>query len=57
MMLTYLFVLTGAVYSVILAVEMLLYALGANFVFVLYTSMAQITVCLSLTKCDKSKVS
>lgn len=40
----------GAVYSLILCMEMLLYALGENFVFVLYTSMAQITVSLISTR-------
>jgi len=35
---------TGAIYSFILMMELLLYAIGQNFVFVLYTSMAQITV-------------
>ncbi|KIM33214.1 hypothetical protein M408DRAFT_326005 [Serendipita vermifera MAFF 305830] len=34
---------SGAVYSFILMMELLLYAIGQNFVFVLYTSMAQIT--------------
>jgi len=34
---------SGAVYSLILCMEMLLYAIGQNFVFILYTSMAQIT--------------
>ena len=37
-------IITGAIYSFILMMELLLYAIGQNFVFVLYTSMAQITV-------------
>ncbi|CAG7852510.1 SubName: Full=Uncharacterized protein {ECO:0000313/EMBL:CCA76611.1} [Serendipita indica DSM 11827] len=34
---------SGAIYSIILAMELMLYSLGQNFIFVLYTSMAQIT--------------
>lgn len=48
---------TGAIYSFILMMELLLYAIGQNFVFVLYTSMAQITVRFLPFCCDPTHIS